>query len=548
MMVIGVLTLCNLTVLYFLHNEYLYSGLPSAIENDISPIRHYNSSNHQGHFWEHEPKCFHIDYICHANGEWFYDLSIIKRRQYSLPSITYESSEGGEFDHRIHFSVLSPPLLSGMKAGLQAGDDNLKQCYSQTPYHVVIQSVFNDMMGEFYIRSILGLNQWMRKLPPQSDEDLQFYVHFNKNDASILDGHRMFLGGLPQNGKIDDFLSLVQDKSSCQCFQKLVFCGYSVSVDQEENKLTFEVAENIGHPHPEATLGLYSGGPKGSNPSYQDFRQDLLTRYAEKDPMLHQKVREYRLQILLRQGVALDNVGDIDEWKIVGLADRKYRRIWLDIDESTRACDSFLLEKVICVKVNVEEADSVEEQLLMHMSLNVFMGIHGSQFTNAVLLPQQSFVVELLPWIPDYAWGVGWAVRTDHPTPMGTIFHDTDLHHLGFVLDRGSVPLCNENRTWDEEQEKKCFQEHNNEFRWDRRNFNVRPSIITKFISSFLLVNNTHCDSIQTRASESGFVLYNTFCSRGNETSTEHYYMKETFEEDDEEAEEEEEDEEEAEE
>lgn len=383
MKVFGIVIFAIPVPLFLLHNKYLdkhlsnlrgansnlVSGLPSAIENDTSRDSNSNkSSNLQSHFWEHEPSCFHIDYICHADGEWFYDLSV-ERRQ--LPSINYKPSEGETY--RIHFSVPSLPLSRSNKAWLRAGDNNLKQCYSQTPHHVVIQSSFNDMMGEFYIRSILGLHQWMRKFPPQSDQDLQFYLHFNKNDTGIFDGHRLFLGGLPQNGKVDNFLSLVQDKSSCQCFQKLVFCGYSM--DQEVNKTTFEVAGIIGHPHPEATLGLYHGGPKGPNPSYQDFRQDLLTRYAKKDPMLNQKVRENRLQILLRRGLALDNVGDVDEWKIVGFTDRKYRRIWLNIDESLKACDLFLHEKVICVKVNVEEADSVEEQLLMHMSLNGFIGI-----------------------------------------------------------------------------------------------------------------------------------------------------------------------------
>ena len=158
-------------------------------------------------------------------------------------------------------------------------------------------------------------------------------------------------------------------------------------------------------------------------------------------------------------------------------------------------------------------------------SPQLFIFPDGSQFTNAILLPKQSFVLELLPWIPHYAWGAGWAAVTDQPTPMGTIFHDTDLHHLGFVLDRGSVPLCNITERG-MKSTRKCFEDLGETFSWDRRNFNVRPSIITKFISWFLLVNNTRCDSMQTRARESEFVIYNTFCSHGNEFYTKHYYTK----------------------
>ena len=60
----------------------------------------------------------------------------------------------------------------------------------------------------------------------------------------------------------------------------------------------------------------------------------------------------------------------------------------------------FLRKKVVCIKVNVEEANSIEAQLLMHMSLDAMVGIHGAQLTHGVLLPQEGFILEILPWIP----------------------------------------------------------------------------------------------------------------------------------------------------
>ena len=120
-----------------------------------------------------------------------------------------------------------------------------------------------------------------------------------------------------------------------------------------------------------------------------------------KDPLLHTKVREYRHQILLNNGVPSQDIGSVDEWKIIGLADRKARRVWLNINEIVHACkDKFLSKKVICIKVNVEETNSVEAQLLMHMSLNSLVGIHGAQLTHGVLIPPEGFILELLPWIP----------------------------------------------------------------------------------------------------------------------------------------------------
>ncbi len=36
----------------------------------------------------------------------------------------------------------------------------------------------------------------------------------------------------------------------------------------------------------------------------------------------------------------------------------------------------------------------------MHMSLDAMIGIHGAQLSHGVLLPQDGFVVKILPWIP----------------------------------------------------------------------------------------------------------------------------------------------------
>jgi len=149
----------------------------------------------------------------------------------------------------------------------------------------------------------------------------------------------------------------------------------------------------------------------------------------------------------------------------------------------------------------------------------------GSQFTNGILLPRHSFILELLPWIPEYAWGYGWAATTNFPTPMGTIFIDTDLNHLGYVLDRDSVPLCQNVSRADAEQEKNCLIGEGDRFTWDKRDFIVDKTIITQFILMFLLNNNARCDDMRRRAAENDFVLYNSFCTQGNEFHTEHHYL-----------------------
>ncbi len=74
----------------------------------------------------------------------------------------------------------------------------------------------------------------------------------------------------------------------------------------------------------------------------------------------------------------------------LSLTDRKARRVWLNINinEIIQACEGeakFLHEKVVCIKVSVEEANSMQAQLLMHVSLDTLIGIHGAQLSHGVL-------------------------------------------------------------------------------------------------------------------------------------------------------------------
>ncbi|EJK58475.1 hypothetical protein THAOC_21394, partial [Thalassiosira oceanica] len=163
---------------------------------------------------------------------------------------------------------------------------------------------------------------------------------------------------------------------------------------------------------------------------------------------------------------------------------------------------------ILCVEVNVEklpsgggDLDPSYEQVLLHQSLAGLIGIHGAQLTQGLLLPENSTLVELLPWVPiNYfpsghdGWGV-WTQLSNEPTPVGIMFHNTDLHHYGFKLGRDSVPLCQnvsnikmhkfeeeddlpDNHEAVTELEHCLYTLHEQEFRWDERNFVVGKEMI----------------------------------------------------------------------
>ena len=146
-----------------------------------------------------------------------------------------------------------------------------------------------------------------------------------------------------------------------------------------------------------------------------------------------------------------------------------------------------------------------------------------------VLLPKRAYIVELLPWVPWYLFG-DWVRTKSKPTPLGVIFHNTELQHLGYPLGRKSVPLCLDVDPDDQGAERACFMNETNgnieKFRWDVRDFIVRAEIVTEFISSFLLVRSElTCDEMQAKASSQNYVLYNAYC-RESVTDKSRYQLK----------------------
>jgi type IV secretory pathway VirB10-like protein len=117
-----------------------------------------------------------------------------------------------------------------------------------------------------------------------------------------------------------------------------------------------------------------------------------------------------------------------------------------------------------------------------------------------------SFLLELLPWIPPFMLlGRGYFRITSGPTPIGNMFTNTPINHVGLALERSSCPqLCpetmmvhdnnnnnnnNENTTsdiaclWQKGQKEETMEE----LSWAHRNFVVEPVIITEFVERFLL-------------------------------------------------------------
>jgi hypothetical protein len=144
---------------------------------------------------------------------------------------------------------------------------------------------------------------------------------------------------------------------------------------------------------------------------------------------------------------------DIDveapQWKIIGLAQPTSRRRWDNLGQLVSLCNiKFRSLKIICVEVNIEDEEwsNPVNHIVAHGGLDDLMGIHGAQLTEAVFMKPDSLVVEFLPWLPpDIHWG-RWARWGHRPTPLGVVFAETDLNHIGYPLRRdSSIDTCQNN-------------------------------------------------------------------------------------------------------
>jgi hypothetical protein len=442
------------------------------------------------------------------------------------------------------------------------------QCkISSIPIHMTLQSMFNYMIGEFYARTLLPLHRLMMSATPSSsnvnddgsqkpwEQDIQFYVHLSHGDQTLYDGHKLLLSGMlskENSAEVKSMASLFTNESSesgeeddCKCYEKMVFCGYAVHTEEStdgetspnndtinrEDSTPSDLTPDINTKYTlwgssntaddidgrgycgkgEIAMDLYSCD------EWADLRFFLISNFINHYPTLKQDVVSFRRDALIKLKHVDDSYnGDTKEWKFVGLAQRSYRRSWINLPEVANVCNSLYQTdsgtKVACVEVNVEKTNTPYEQLILHQSVDALIGVHGAQLTQAVLLPHHAHILELLPWVTDYIRG-SWVQTRHTPTPLGIIFHNTDLNHVGYSLDRDSVPMCKVSGELGSEEEKECFISKANrmKFIWENRDFEVDPTIIMQYIHQRILAQDNEC-SVISNALDAGFVQYNVWC------------------------------------
>jgi hypothetical protein len=148
------------------------------------------------------------------------------------------------------------------------------------------------------------------------------------------------------------------------------------------------------------------------------------------------------------------------------------------------------------------------------------IGIHGAHLTEAIWMPPHSWIVELLPYIPNEIPHGSWTKATTAPTPLGTIFDGTSLNHVGYPLQRDNAPYC-----YDEPPNLDCWRIDANP--WDNRDFVVSVDQLEKSIVSFLTKPLVTCADFVAQAADH-YVLYNVNCAEAvkGDIAPHHYYRE----------------------
>ena len=389
--------------------------------------------------------------------------------------------------------------------------------------HMILFSQFNDMLGEWYDRTLVGLLVFLQdhQVPLQTfAQTTRLYIHRMDMTKPLLNTHHLLTEAF-RTTPLGDVLELL-DSPRCVCLPRVLFCGYNTKLDETDGRTQLTPA-----------YGMFRRDNKRhwQKRLSSDLRNLLRKQLVTNNPLVQTDMQDYRQSLLKRYvfgavrtqtptTAMTNNAGD---WKIVGLTQRTGRRRWHNLQQVLNHLTASLhAKRILVVEINVEDPEWTPYQhLVRHSGLDALIGIHGAQLTEAVWMKPGSLVVEILPYIPEgIAYG-RWATYTHQPTPLGIIFDGTDLLHVGYKLERESAPYCYNSTTLD------CWQAGS--FPWDQRDFIAPAEAIERMIDVFMVHRPETCDDYRELSQAStNFVVYNAQCfpagSTNNSIGTRHFY------------------------
>jgi hypothetical protein len=416
----------------------------------------------------------------------------------------------------------------------------------------VLYGAYNDMLGEFYDRSLVFLDA-LRETQNWVLDDAQLYLHLYRPYKPLMDSHHLFTA--PWRTK--PLLSAVEllDDAQCQCLSRLILCGYDV---RNATAADVTVAAASGGGGPAATTATNSTPEAAAaatvlvrpgegwdskyktryrSDRYRKVRDRLRSALVDRNPHVQQDIEKFRHRQFDRLNIFRR---DRPKYRLVGLAQRNGRRRWRDLSALQALVQEQLMwdnKYIALVEMNVEVDSSSYQQLVRHAALDGLIGIHGAQLAEAVWMKDGSWVVELLPFVPESVVMGHWTRTVHEPTPVGVMFHQTGLNHAGYRIPIEHTPYCHHNVS-----DEHCWSEN----MWDNRDFTLTAPVLTQMLDAFFSPAPAApdattgsapsgpspptavprlCSDLQDR-SNGTFVLYNVHCAdqAGGPAVLRHFY------------------------
>eukprot|EP00525_Craspedostauros_australis_P010443 CAMPEP_0198134610 /NCGR_PEP_ID=MMETSP1442-20131203/60160_1 /TAXON_ID= /ORGANISM="Craspedostauros australis, Strain CCMP3328" /LENGTH=1158 /DNA_ID=CAMNT_0043795755 /DNA_START=200 /DNA_END=3676 /DNA_ORIENTATION=+ len=484
---------------------------------------------------ELEKSCRHIEHVCFQHQQWFYDTTMhhTATEQHGLAPISnpHQPKTSVHFTNYVRKKRTNPYLRDfEVKPAIPLNPDSnmtlqqaMEGCnYSPIPNHMILQGTYSSMLGEFYVRIFFPTLQLLKAIADVTMPTVkargnrsmrvaeaklfafletfrwqtQLYLGLglgeDTNRLKLLESHRLFLESLSSNPISP--LHILFDNAKCQCVQRLFFCGFKKTnnnnhandenlliedervrvpvlvgkqhrvpikidiarrflrkvfveddpivndaVEAKRRRRRYESSEAAGKPpivpgipfiepdFPSDVLfdnakcqcvqRLFFCGFKKTNNNNHANDENLLIEdervrvpvlvgkqhrvpikidiarrflrkvFVEDDPIVNDAVEAKRREYLMSKGVREEDIKDTKEYKIIGLAQRESRRRWLYVGSSVDKCNEvFKNDKVYCVVINIEKRDmaSPVKHLVAHAALDGLIGIHGAQLTEAL--------------------------------------------------------------------------------------------------------------------------------------------------------------------
>lgn len=387
-----------------------------------------------------------------------------------------------------------------------------------------------------------------------------------------MDSHRLFTSPFRHHPLLD-FATTLWDEPSCTCLPRLVWCGYShyrtnaSTVETAMVQASFSSSRRNGDapavlpkpPRPSATTNLdddyyYNNNDEGDGVDDTGVNDDSWVwvqpggggmgfgdRQTLGNTTWYRRVHHYMRESLVdgQPSVVLDAANfrtrmfemhhvpleRRNNTRLVGLSQREGRRRWRDLSSLMEGTQRTLRQNghdIVLVEANVEIDSSAYQQVVRHAALDGLIGIHGAQLTEAVWMKPGSWVIELLPYVPPGIKGGRWTRQTHSPTPLGRIFDNTDLNHVGLPLQRQHSPYCLDRPISDLD----CWRN----VRWGARDFIVDANTLERILQHTVLAEpapeRQMCQEFREKIDPNFLVLYNVNCADqpGHPAVPHHYY------------------------